>query len=269
MTIITILGYNFIDRALLAGTFISIACAILGVFLVLKNLALIGDGLSHVSFGALALGLFLGISPYYIAIPGVIIGAIFIYLLSDKLKVLGDAAIGIISAAGVSLGIIFASVGQGFNTDLMGLLFGNILTISPEETILSSLLALTICLLVIFNYHSLVMTTFNEDLARTSGVKVKRINLLLYILTALTVILSVRITGIMLTSALLVIPATSALQIRKGFRTTLLYSVLFSTLSVVLGIIISFIINWPTGATIILTNISILLIIVIMKRLIK
>jgi zinc transport system permease protein len=254
MEIFDFLQYAFIQKAFFAGSCMALICSVLGLFLVLRKMSLIGDGLSHVSFGAIALGLFLGIYPFYVAVPLVILASILILKISEKARVYGDAAIGIVSAIGIASGIILANLSRGFNVDLLSYLFGNILSISNTEMALSVILSLTVLLIIYFFYWDLFSATFDEEYAKTTGVKLNYINALLTILTAITVILSVKMAGIMLVSALLIFPAATALQVSKSFKAALGISSLVSLLSVLIGISFSFFLDLPTGATIVMTN---------------
>ena len=255
MEILTFLQYSFIQKAFFAGSFVAIVCSTLGLFLVLKKMSLIGDGLSHVSFGAIALGLFLGIYPFYVAIPVVMIASILILKISEKIKAYGDAAIGIISSLGIAGGVILASASKGFNVDLFSYLFGNILAISATEVILSVALSFVVLTVIYFFYWDLFSATFDEEYAKTTGIKTNFINTLLTLLTAVTVVLSVKMVGIMLVSALLILPAVTALQFAKGFKTAMIMAGFVSLISVLLGISFSFLLDLPTGATIVMINI--------------
>ena len=254
MDIINFLQYSFIQKSFLAGSFIGIICASLGIFLVLRKMSLIGDGLSHVSFGAIALGLFFGVYPFYVAVPTVLAGSYLILKITEKAKVYGDAAIGIVSAIGIAGGIILASISRGFNVDLFSYLFGNILAISQLELVISVLLSIIVLATLDFYYWDLFSATFDEEYAKTSGIKTGFINILLSLLTALTVVLSVKMVGVMLVSALLILPAVTALQISKGFMTSIFIAVVVSLISVISGISFSFFLNLPTGATIVMVN---------------
>lgn len=254
MDIIQILQYSFIQKAFIAGSFVALACSSLGLFLVLRKMSLIGDGLSHVSFGAIALGLFFGLYPFHVAVPVVILASILILKISEKARVYGDAAIGIVSAVGIAGGVILASLSKGFNVDLFSYLFGNILAISTGEAVLSLVLSLIVIVVIAFFYWDLFSATFDEEYAKTTGIKTSFINTLLTILTAITVVLSVKVVGIMLVSALLILPAVTALQISKKFKTALFVGGFISIVSVVFGIIISYILDIPTGATIVMLN---------------
>lgn len=255
MEIIQILKYSFIQRAFIAGSFIAITCSTLGMFLVLRKMSLIGDGLSHVSFGAIALGLFLGVYPFYVAIPVVIIASLLILKISEKARVYADTAIGIVSAVGIAGGIILASISKGFNIDLFSYLFGNILAISVTEVILSITLSSVVLAVIYFFYWDLFSITFDEEYAKTTGIKTNFINILLVILTAITVIISVKVVGIMLVSALLIIPSVTALQLSKGFKTAIIVAGVISLTSLLLGINISFLVDLPTGAMIVMINV--------------
>jgi zinc transport system permease protein len=254
MEMIDFLSYGFIQRALITGFFIALLCSCLGFFLVLRRLSLIGDGLAHVTFGSIAVALFLKTFALYVSIPLVMISALGILRLIEKAKLHGDAAIGIVSSLGIALGVLLASLAGGFNIDLFSYLFGNILAISQEEMVFSILLSGVVLLIIVFFYHDLLSTTFDEESAKTAGIKTRRINTILFLLTAVTVVLTMKAVGILLTSALLILPAVTSLQISKGFKASLLFSSLVGVLSVVGGIFISFWLNFPTGATIVLLN---------------
>ncbi|MCE5330303.1 metal ABC transporter permease [bacterium] len=259
MNFITIFQYGFIQRAIITGIFVALLCSTLGLFLVLRRLSLIGDGLAHISFGGVALGLFLGVFPIYTAIPIVIIGALIILALMDKIKIYGDAAIGVISSVGIAGGVILAGISNGFNVDLLSYLFGNILAISTGEMYLSIVLSVVVLLAISFFYYDLFSITFNEEYARVAGVRVKVINVMLVVLTAITVVLSIRVVGIMLISAFIILPSVTALQIAKGFKSAIIVSTITSVIAVILGIIVSFILNIPTGAMIVVVNFIFLL----------
>lgn len=248
------LNYAFIQRAYIAGAFVAALCAMLGLFLVLRKLSLIGDGLAHVSFGAIALALFFGIYPFYIAIPIVLVASYFILRLSEKAKIYGDAAIGIVSSVGIAAGVLLASLSRGFNVDLFSYLFGNILAVSSQELWLSVVLSLFVLFFIIFFYHDLFSTAFDEDYARVSGIKTERINLLLMFLTSLSVILAIKLVGVMLVSSLLILPAVTSLQIVKKFKMAMLVAVIVAVISVLIGITISFFADLPAGAGIVILN---------------
>jgi len=264
MSLGEILSFAFVQRALLAGALIAAVCSILGVFLVLRRLSLIGDGLAHITFGSVAVVLLVGISPLYItlaALPLVMISSLVILKLTHSKKIHGDAAIGIVSSIGIAVGIVLASLSGGYNVDLFSYLFGNILTVNQTELLLSFIIFLIVVSCVIFFYHDLFAVTFDEELAQSMGIKTKRINILLFILTALAAVLTMKVTGIMLVSAMLILPPITALQLSISFRMTIIAAVIFSILSVICGIIFSFLLNLPAGGTIVIFNVIFLLII--------
>jgi zinc transport system permease protein len=255
MNALDFLSHAFVQKALIAGSFIAVLCSTLGVFLVLRRLSLIGDGLAHVTFGSIAVGLFFKSSPVYVAVPIVMLSSLGILKLVEKARLYGDAAIGIVSSLGIAAGVLMASVAGGFNVDLFSYLFGNILSISIEEVIASIVLSIILITVIILFYQELLSVTFDEESAKASGVNTERINSILVLLTALTVVLAMKMVGIMLVSALLIIPSVTALQVARSFKSTMFIAAIAGILSVVLGICISFVADLPTGATIVLLNI--------------
>lgn len=254
MDIVSLLSHGFIQRALVAGSFIAILCATLGTFLVLRRFSLIGDGLAHVTFGGVAVGLFFRMYPMYIAVPIVMISSLGILKLVEKARLYGDAAIGIVSSLGIACGILLASKAGGFNVDLFSYLFGNILAISNAEVITSISLSVVLIAVIWFFYHDLLSITFDEESAKASGVKTKAINTILVLLTSLTVVLAMRVVGIMLISSLLILPSVTALQITRGFRMTIIIASVSGVLSVILGVFFSLVADLPAGATVVILN---------------
>ncbi|MFZ5908060.1 MAG: metal ABC transporter permease [Nitrospirota bacterium] len=254
MDILSALQFAFIRRAIIAGSFIALVCSLLGVLLVLRRYSLIGDGLAHVTFGSVALGLFLRQHPLFVAIPVVMMSSLGILKLTQKAKIYGDAAIGIVSSLGIALGVLIASISGGFNIDLFSFLFGNILSITDVEVYISIGLSVAVLSMIFFFYYEHLSSTFDEEFARVSGINTERINTILVVLTGITVVLTMKVVGIMLTSSLLILPAVTALQFARGFRGTMVISSWVAVLSVIAGISFSFVMNIPTGATIVLMN---------------
>ncbi len=246
--------YAFIQKAILAGSFVALCCSILGLFLVLRRFSMMGDGLAHVSFGVIGLGLLLGVQPVYFSIPLVMLASLWILRLSERSEMHGDAAIGLTSSLGLAGGVMLASLASGFNVDLFSYLFGNILVISSGEVILSVALSVVVLLAVALFFNDLFVITFEEEYARTLGIRTHLINSGLVLCTALTVVLGIRVVGTLLVSSLIVFPAVTALQVASSFKAALLLASLSSVLSVWLGILISFLLDLPTGATIVLVN---------------
>jgi zinc transport system permease protein len=254
MNINEMLSYAFIQRALIAGSFISVLCATLGVLLVLRRLSLIGDGLAHVTFGSVAVGLVLKIYPLYVSLPLVVASSLGILKLTEKARIYGDAAVGIVSSLGIAGGVLLASMAGGFNVDLFSYLFGNILSISREDVVIAISVSVVVLLVIYFYYHELLSVTFDEEFARASGIDAQRINAIIVMLTAVTVVLTMKIVGVMLTSALLILPAVTAFQVARGFRNAIIIASAVSLLSVFSGITISFAMNMPAGASIVIMN---------------
>jgi zinc transport system permease protein len=259
MDIVDYLQYGFIQRALLCGSFIALLCSTLGVILVLRRFSLIGDGLAHVTFGSVALGLLFRIYPLYISIPIVMLSSLGILKLTQRARLYGDAAIGIVSSFGIAGGVILASVAGGFNVDLFSYLFGNILAIGPEELYVSITLSLVVLAVIFLYFNEIFSMTFDEEFARVSGIGTERLNTILALLTAITVVLTMSVVGIMLVSALLILPAVTALQLARSFWGAMLIAACVSFIAVIGGIFLSLILNLPTGATIVMTGIVIFL----------
>lgn len=251
-------SYGFVLRGLAAGSLVAAACALLGVFLVLKRLSLIGDGLSHVCLTGVALGLWTQTSPLYMSVPVVLLSSMGILKLMDKVKIYGDAAIGIISAAGLAAGILITALAGGFNADLFGFLFGSILTVGREEVFGCALLLAGLAIFLVFFYRELIAASFDEAFARTRGINVKRLNAALVVLTSLAVVLAFKVVGIFLISALIILPPVSALMVAKTFRQVLWLSCALAVAGVWIGVYLSFVFNIPSGATIILVNLAFL-----------
>ncbi|OGU18296.1 MAG: ABC transporter [Geobacteraceae bacterium GWC2_53_11] len=257
MNLLEILSYGFIQRALLAGTLIALLCSVLGVFLVLRRLSLIGDGLAHVTFGSTAIALalkFYSVMSLLVTMPIVLLASLGILKLTEKGRLSGDAAIGLVSALGISAGIILASVGGGYNVDLLSFLFGNILSIRSEEVVIAALLCLGVMLMLTLYYHELFAISFSDELAKVSGIHTSFINSVLVLLTALSVVLAMKLVGIMLISSLLIVPAAAALQLARGFKVCIVLAALQGCSSVIIGIIISIMSNLPASASIVMVN---------------
>ncbi len=250
-----LLSYGFVWRGLIAGCGVAVICSMLGVVLVLRRLSLIGDGLAHVSFFGVAVGLLLRATPVFVAIPVVMASSLGILKLAQRARLYGDAAIGMVSAAGVAGGIILASRGGGFNVDIFSYLFGNILAVSAAEMYLSAALSAAVAGIMMYYHRLLLSVSFDEEFAAVSGVNTGNINTLLALLTSVAVVLTIKIVGMLLTSALLIIPAVTAIQLGRGFRVTMAVAAVLAVGSVIAGMALSFYGNIPGGAAIVLVNI--------------
>jgi len=269
MDLFEIIHYGFVQRAMMSGVLIAAVSALLGIFLVLRRFALIGDGLAHTTFGSVAVVLLIGVSPLYVtlaALPLVMISSLAIYKLTSSRKINADAAIGIVSSLGIAAGILMTSLSGGFNVDLFSYLFGNILTVNATELLISFIVFLVVVAVVVYFYNDLFAVTFDQELAQSMGVNTRRINRILFLLTAVAAVLAMKVAGIMLVSALLIMPALTALQLSVSFRSTMIAAVGFSILAVVCGIIFAFLLNLPAGAMIVLFNIFFLLAVFTAKK---
>ncbi|HPX60368.1 MAG TPA: metal ABC transporter permease [Deltaproteobacteria bacterium] len=257
MPLIEMFSYGFVQRALLTGTLVAVLCSVLGVFLVLRRMSLIGDGLAHVTFGSAALALALKLyaaSSLLVSLPIVLLSSLGILRLTEKARLNGDAAIGIVTSVGVAGGIIVASIGGGFNVDLLSYLFGNILSVTREEVYIAIVLFCVVMLLMVLFYNDLIAITLSEELSRVSGIRTRLISAVLVMLTALSVVLAMKLVGVMMITSLLIIPASSALQIARSFRSCVLIAALQGASSVLAGVYVSFVANLPTSASIVLIN---------------
>jgi zinc transport system permease protein len=207
-----------------------------------------------VSFGGVALGIMLGLLPTYAALPVAILGALLIMKLTEHTRVYGDAAIGIVSAVGLAGGVILASLGGGFDINIMSFLFGNILAITQAELTLAVIISILVILLIAVFGKDLFAITFDSTYARTLGVKTKRVDALFFVITAVVVVLAIQLVGVLLVSALLILPAVTALQLAKSFKGALTLSATFAIMSVIMGVFVSFLLDIPTGATIVLVS---------------
>lgn len=252
--IIELLGFAFVRRALLAGVMIAAGCALLGVFLVLRRMAMMGEGMSHFAFGAVGLALFLDRTPLWVALPLVVLASLLVMRLPERTSLFGDAAIGMVSALGIATGVLLAAVGDGFDVDLFGFLFGDILAVSAVEVWLSLSAVLAIGLMVLFFYHELFTVTFDTANARVFGVSPAPANNLLAVLTGILVVLGIRVVGTLLVSSLLIFPSVSALQWRLSFKATLMLSVCLGVFSVLGGMLCALAMDLPAGAAIVVFN---------------
>jgi zinc transport system permease protein len=249
------LSFAFLVRALIVGALVSVCAALLGVSLVLKRYSMIGDGLSHVGFGALAAATALHAAPLAVAIPLVIAAAFLLLRLGEKHLLKGDAAIALISTSSLALGVVIISQTTGMNTDVCNYLFGSILAMNKTDVALSIALSVTVLVLFVLFYHKLFAITFDETFAKTAGVKTGLYNMLIAFLTALVIVLGMRMMGAMLISALIIFPALTSMRVFKNFKSVSICSVCVSICCFFAGLVISYIYAIPTGASVVLVNI--------------
>ncbi len=260
------LSYSFLRNAFIVGVLVSLCCALLGVCLVLKKYSMIGDGLSHVGFGAMALSLALNLTPLYIAIPACIIAAFCLLRISEKNALGGDSAIAIISTSSVAVGVMVVSMTKGMTTDVSNYMFGSILVMTKADVYLSIALSLGVLILFILFYNRIFAITFDESFAKATGTNTSLYNSLLAILTAVTVVIGMRMMGAMLISSLIIFPALSALKICRSFKGVVVMSAVISVIAFMVGIMASFALDSPTGATVVISNLVIFIILSLWKK---
>ena len=259
MNILQMFSYPFMQRALIAGVLVSLCAALLGVSLVLKRYSMIGDGLSHVSFGALAIAVALGVTPLWFSIPVVILAAFLLLRMASRPHWNNDAAIAVMSASSLAVGILVISLTTGMTTDVDNYMFGSVLAMTKTDVALAVVLCAAVLVLFILFYHKLFAITFDENFSRATGLKVSRYNTLLAILTALTIVLGMRMMGAMLISSLVIFPALTAMRLFRSFRGVVVSAAVTSVLCFCAGLTISFAFSTPVGATVVAANLALFL----------
>ncbi len=258
MELFQMFSYPFMQRALIAGILVSLCAALLGVPLVLKRYSMIGDGLSHVSFGALAVAVAVGAAPLTFSIPVVILAAFFLLRIADG-RWGSDAAIAVLSASSLAIGILVISLTTGMTTDVDNYMFGSVLAMTKADVILSVALCAAVLVLFVVFYHKLFAVTFDESFARATGLRVGLYNTLLAILTALTIVLGMRMMGAMLISSLVIFPALTAMRLLRSFRGVVICAATTSVLCFCAGLTVSFVRSTPVGATVVAANLLVFL----------
>lgn len=247
-------SYTFILRALIVGTLVSLCAALLGVSLVLKRYSMIGDGLSHVGFGALAVAMALHLAPLPVAIPVVVAAAFFLLRLSENSKIKGDSAIALIASSALAVGVTVISLSSGQSIDIYSYLFGSILAMQESDVYLSIGLSAVVLILFVLCYNKIFAVTFDETFAKASGCKAGLYNMLIALLTALTIVVGMRIMGTMLISSLIIFPALSAMRIFSRFFSVVVAAAVTSVVCFFVGLVVSYAFSTPTGASIVLAN---------------
>ena len=226
------LSHAFIQRAVLVGSLVSLCAALLGVSLVLKRYSMIGDGLSHVGFGILTISTVLGVtSPLYIAIPGVAIFAIILLKIDNNSRVKSDSAIALISSSALAIGVAVTSVTTGMNTDVCNFMFGSILAMSKGDVILSVIVSIVVAILFFVYYRKLFVVTFDENFAKASGLKAKRYTNIIAVLTALIIVIGMRMMGVMLISSIIIFPALTSMRVFKTYKSVVISSAIISMIT--------------------------------------
>ena len=246
-------SYAFMVRALIVGVLLSLSAALVGVPLVLRKNSMISDGLSHVGFGPFAIAALLGLTPLWFALPVVILTSFFILRLNENNHITGDSAIALISTSALAIGTFVVSL-SGSNVDINNYLFGSILSLGTADIIAGIILSILVIGLYIICHHKIFAVTFDEPFAKSIGIKTGRFNMIFAILCSVVIVLGMRLMGALLISSLIVFPVLSAKQVAKSYKSVVLLSAIFAVLAFVSGLIISYLLNTPTGATVVLTS---------------
>ncbi|MEG0913175.1 MAG: metal ABC transporter permease [Oscillospiraceae bacterium] len=253
--IFEIFSYPFMVRALIVGVLVSLCAALLGVSLVLKRYSMIGDGLSHVGFGTLAVATAFGLSPLAVSIPVVVVAAFLLLRLSENSKIKGDAAIAMISTASLAVGVMTVSLTTGMNTDVSNYMFGSILAMGKSDVVISIILSVIVIAMFVLFYNKIFAVTFDENFAKATGTNTDGFNMLIAFLTAITVVLGMRMMGALLISSLIIFPALTAMRLCKNFKSVIISSAIISVVCFVIGLMVSYLFATPAGASVVVMNI--------------
>lgn len=255
-TVYEMLSYPFLRYALVVGVLVALCSALLGVSLVLKRYSMIGDGLSHVGFGALAIAMAFNIAPLKVSIPVVVLAAFLLLRLSENSKIKGDSAIALISTGSLAVGVMVISITTGMNVDVCNYMFGSILAMSKSDVYLSIVLSVTVIVLYVMFYSKIFAVTFDESFAKATGTRAGLYNMLIAMLTAVTIVIGMRLMGALLISALIIFPSLTSMRILKSFRGVVICSAILAVVCFVIGITVSYLYSTPAGASVVVTNIA-------------
>ena len=250
-------SYSFLLRAIVVGLLVSLCASLLGVSLVLKRYSMIGDGLSHVAFGAMAIATVLNLAPLTVAIPVVVVAAFLLLRISSSSKIMGDSAIALISSGALAVGVMAVSVTTGINTDINNYMFGSILSLSTSDARLSICLTAIVLAAYILLYPRIFAVTFDEAFTRATGTKTQLYNIALALLTAVTIVLGMRMMGALLISSLIIFPALTSMCVFKQFKKVVLCSAVVSVVCFLLGMMVSYSFQTPSGASVVCVNIAV------------
>jgi zinc transport system permease protein len=264
--IVQMFAYPFMVRAFIVGILVSLCAALLGVSLVLKQYSMIGDGLSHVSYGSLSIALACGIAPLKLSIPVVIVAAFFLLRMRENQLMKSDAAIAALSASALAIGVTVTSLTTGMTTDVCSYMFGSILAMTKEDVVLSIILSVVVLLLFIFCYHNIFAVTFDENFAKATGVRVGLYNTLISVLTAVTIVLGMQMMGAMLISSLIIFPALTSMRLFKSFRSVVICSGILSVVCFCIGMVVSYRVSTPAGASVVLVNLAFFLLFLLLQK---
>ena len=268
-TIKEMLSYSFINRAIIVGTLVSLCAALLGVILVLKRYANIGDGLSHVGFGILTAAVAFGLTPLPVTIPLVMIVAILLLKIGNNSKIKSDSAIALISSTSLAIGVAITSLTSGMNTDICNFMFGSILAMNKTDVYLSVGVSAVVIILFVVYYRKLFAVTFDEEFAKASGLKANRYTSLIAVLTAIVIVIGMRMMGTMLISSIIIFPALTSMRIFKSFKRVVVSSAIISVVCFLIGIYLSYVYKISTGAMIVLINLIMFIIFTLIEKIMK
>ena len=263
--IFDILSFGFMQNAIVSGIAISLICSTVGLFLVLRKFSLFGDALAHSAFGGVALGLFLGFYPLWAAYAVSILSALGLTKIRQKYDISGDAIVAILLSSGIAVGIVLISLSGGFSIDIFSFLFGSVLLVSTENVIMILGLSAAILIILITGYKKFMYITFSEEQAQVSGIPVQKLNYLLIAIAGVTVVTSMQLVGVLLVSALFVIPNVTAMMFKRSFKQTIILSMSFSVFSTVAGIMISYPLDIAPSGMVVLLAITLFIGSLIMK----
>ena len=264
--VVEMFSYPFVTRALLVGVLVSLCAALLGVVLVLKRYSMIGHALADVGFAALSIAMAIGVSPLYVSTPVLVVASFAIMAVSQQEGVSGDVAIGVAATGSLAVGVIVTAMTRGFNIDVCNYMFGSILAMNKTDVALSLVLSVAIIGLYALFFNRLFLITCDEDFAKASGVNLTRYQFLISLLTALTIVVGMRMMGTLLISSLIIFPAVTARKLVSSFKALVVASAVVSVVCFVIGIVVSFLLNLPTGASIVAVNIVAMLAAAIAQR---
>lgn len=257
--ITNMLSFDFAVRALFVGLLVSLCSSLLGSSLVLKRYSMIGDGLSHVGYGALAIAAALNIAPLQLSIPVIIAAAFLLLRLSQNSKIRGDAAIAILSSSALAIGMIVLSVFK-VNIDVNSYMFGSILALSESDVTLSIICSVIVVILYIVFYNKIFAVTFDENFSKATGVRTQLYNMLIALLTAIIIVVGMKLMGALLISSLIIFPALTSMRICRSYRSVTFCSVAVALICFIIGLFITFYWSIPTGACIVVVNLAAFLI---------
>lgn len=251
--LINVFSYSFMLRALIVGVLVALCAALLGTSLVLKRYSMIGDGLSHVGYGAFAIAAAANLTPLYVAIPTVIVAAFFLLRLSRNSKINGDSAIAILSSSALAIGMIVLSVTK-VSIDVNSYMFGSILALTDNDVIISAVCSVIVCVMYLAFYHRIFAVTFDESFSSATGIRSGVYNTLIAVLTAIIIVVGMRLMGALLISSLMIFPSLTSMRVCKSFKGVTICSVIVSVLCFTAGLMLSYYIDIPTGAGIVVLN---------------